>query len=155
MKTKYKFLISSTCHSFSTVCIVAFVLLFGVLAGSAQTGDYLYSGSEQTITLNPGTYDITAYGAQGGNGNTSSGGFSGGSAAEMEAEFNFTTTTILTLLVGGAGGNYTYAGGGGGGSFVINGSTPIVVAGGGGGGGLSSAGLAGLTSANGNDGNSS
>jgi hypothetical protein len=47
--------------------IPAVTLLSGVLAGSAQTGDYLYSGTEQTITLGPGSYDITAYGAQGGN----------------------------------------------------------------------------------------
>src|ERR1035441_2677439 len=32
--------------------------LFGVLTGSAQTNIYLFTGTEQTITLNPGTYDI-------------------------------------------------------------------------------------------------
>ena len=64
------------------VCSVALVLQFGVLAGSAQTGIYLYTGSETPITLNPGTYNITAYGAQGG------GGF-GGLGAEMSGEFSF------------------------------------------------------------------
>jgi hypothetical protein len=39
---------------------MAIVLHFGVLAGSAQTNMYLYSGSETNITLNPGTYIITA-----------------------------------------------------------------------------------------------
>src|SRR5208283_3358477 len=83
----------------TTLCVVAVVLQFGVLAGSAQTGQYLYSGSETTITLNPGTYDITAFGAAGGDGPWSGGGI----GAEMEAEFNFTTVVTLTLLVGGSG----------------------------------------------------
>src|SRR5215469_189811 len=107
------------------VCMVAVTLLFGALASSAQIGDYLYS---TTISLNPGFYDITAYGAQGGAG----AGTHAGLGAEMEGQFDFTTPTTLTLLVGGvgAGGN---AGGGGGGSFVVNGGTPLVVGGGGGG----------------------
>ena len=60
--------------------IFAAILLLGTFAGSAQTGTYLYSGSEQTITLDPGTYNITAYGAQGGN--------SAGLGAEMEGKFH-------------------------------------------------------------------
>lgn len=39
---------------------VAVALELGVLAGSAQTNRYLFSGSETNITLNPGTYIITA-----------------------------------------------------------------------------------------------
>ena len=102
MKTKFKFTIRTTCHSCGVVCAVAIVLQFGVLAGYAQTGHYLYSGSLTTITVNPGLYDITAYGAQGGG----TGYYSLGSlGAEMEGEFNFTTATTLTLLVGGAGGS--------------------------------------------------
>jgi hypothetical protein len=46
---------------------IAVVLQLGVLAGSAQTNLYLFSGSLTNITLNPGTYIITAYGAPGGN----------------------------------------------------------------------------------------
>ncbi|MGD0253266.1 MAG: glycine-rich protein [Verrucomicrobiota bacterium] len=109
------------------------VLQFGVLPGFSQS--YLFTGAETTITLNPGTYDITAFGAQGGSGNVWP--FSGGGpglGAEMEAEFNITTATTLTLLVGGAGSNNGAGGGGGGGSFVVNGSTPLLVASGGGGG---------------------
>src|ERR1700677_1862046 len=45
---------------------IAVALLLGVPAGSAQTNIYLFSGSETNITLSPGLYDITAYGAQGG-----------------------------------------------------------------------------------------
>jgi Glycine rich protein len=144
MNTKYKFIIVPQCHPFGAACMVAVTLLFGGFASSAQTGDYMYSGSEQTITLNPGFYDIAVYGAQGG-AYTS---FevhtvSGGLGAEMEGEFNFTTVTTLTLLVGGAGStaalsdHETAGGGGGGGSFVVSGDTPLVVAGGGGGNGSS------------------
>jgi hypothetical protein len=115
---------------------VAVVLQLGVLACSAQANSYRYTGSETNVTLNPGTYIITAYGAAGFNFN------GGGLGAEMSGEFNFSSSTNLTLLVGGAGGfefsGYTgiavFAGSGGGGSFVVEGSTPLVVAGGGGGG---------------------
>ena len=109
--------------------VAAVTLLFEVLACSAQTGAYLFTGSETNITLEPGTYNITAYGAQGG----SSGGYSGGLGAEMEAQFTFTNPTTLTLLVGGTRAGGSGGGGGGGGSFVVKGTTPLVVAGGGGG----------------------
>ncbi len=48
-------------------CICLFV--FGGLAAAWAHADPIvitYSGSETTITLSPGTYNITAYGAQGG-----------------------------------------------------------------------------------------
>ncbi len=110
---------------------IVVVLHFGVLAGSAQTNIYLFSGLETNITLNPGTYIITAYGAPGAG---------HGLGAEMSGEFNFATATPLTLLVGGGGG-YGYGdvggGGGGGGSFVVESNAPLVIAGGGGGGGMS------------------
>jgi hypothetical protein len=144
MKMNYKFFISSKCHSFSTVCMVAVTLQFGVLAGSAQTGDYLYSGSEQIITLDPGLYDITAYGAAGGG--DISYFFNGSFGAEMSAQFNFASAVTLTLLVGGAGGDAGDGGGGGGGggSFVVNGSVPLVVAAGAGGNGAFVSGGSGL-----------
>jgi hypothetical protein len=130
MIIRFKSFIRAKARSFVGVCVVAGVLQFGALASSAQT--YLFSGSLQTVTLNPGTYVITAYGAQGGSGYLTSGGL----GAEMQAQFNFSTATTLTLLVGGAGatgygggGN----GGGGGGSFVVNGTIPLIIAGGGGG----------------------
>ncbi len=111
---------------------IAVVVQFGVLAGSGQS--YLFTGAETTITLNPGLYDITAYGAQGGhaygNGNA------GGLGAEMAGQFYFPQLETLTILGGGGGragvsGSYEYGGGGGGGgSFVVNGSTPLLIAGG-------------------------
>ena len=105
------------------------VLQLGMLAGSAQTNIYPFSGSETNITLPPGTYIITAYGAPGGaDGNLYIGFVDGGRGAEMSAEFNFSTPTTLTLLVGGGGypygspndyANANAGGGGGGGSFVV------------------------------------
>lgn len=116
------------------VYIVAAILLSGTLLCSAQTGDYTYSGTERTITLEPGLYDITAYGAEGGGGSAD-----GGFGAEMEAQFDFTALTSLTLLVGGScGAGSSDNSGGGGGSFVINGSIPLIISGysGGGSGGI-------------------
>jgi len=120
---------------------IAVVLQLGTLAGSAQTNIYLFSGSKTNITLSPGTYIITAYGAPGGGGGSPYGGSGGygGLGAAMSGEFTFLTSTNLTLLVGGGGSGfdadtYLYGYGGGGGSFVVNGSTPLVIAGGGGGG---------------------
>jgi len=108
---------------------MAVVLQFGVLAGSAQTNIYLFSGSETNITLNPGTYIITAYGAPGGDGESY-----GGNGAEMSGKFNFSASTTLTLLVGGGGFYYVGTGGGGGG-FLATAATPLR------GGGLSCAGV--------------
>jgi hypothetical protein len=104
---------------------IAVALQLGMLAGSAQTNIYLFSWAKTNITLNPGTYIITAYGAMGGNGDSIK-----GRGAEMSAEFNFSASTTLTLLVGGG---TIASGGGGGGSFVVEGATPLVIAGGGGG----------------------
>src|ERR1022692_1211538 len=83
---------------------MAVVLQVGMLAGAAQTNIYLFSGSKTNITLNPGTYIITAYGAPGGYGGYYDNGGYGGLGAEMSAEFNFSTPTNLTLLVGEGGG---------------------------------------------------
>jgi hypothetical protein len=117
---------------------MAVILQLGMLAGSAQTNIYLYTGYETNITLAAGTYIITAYGAPGGPYENAGGGL----GAEMSAEFNFSASTNLTLLVGGGGGggyyggrNFADGGGGGGGSFAVESNTQLVIAGGGGGGG--------------------
>ncbi len=156
MKTECNPIIYPKRHSFTVVCAVALVLQVGVLAGFAQTGIYLFTGSITTITLNPGTYDITAYGAQGGSGSARVLGVNqGGLGAEMEGQFNFTAPATLTLLVGGSGislVNGYGGGGGGGGSFVVNGSNPLVIASGGGGGsGPGGSGLTGTTGGTGGD----
>jgi hypothetical protein len=141
-KMKFNSINRHNMNSKNVLCglAIAVVLQLGMLAGSAQTNIYLYSGSETNITLPPGTYIITAYGAVGGsdpNTGTYAGAY-GGAGALMSAEFNFPASTNLTLLVGGAGGGGDYSGGGGGGSFVVEGSIPLVIAGGGGGSGYGS-----------------
>ena len=64
MKTKYTPFVFPKHHPFGAVCSVPLLLLLGVLASFAQSGIYLSTGSKTTITLNPGIYDITAFGAQ-------------------------------------------------------------------------------------------
>src|SRR5882757_6033259 len=98
MKTKCKFYICPPWHPFSAACRAALLLLFAVLASSAQTNTYLFSGSKTNITLNPGLYQITVYGGQGAYGGISSDSV-GGLGAEMRAEFSFSGLTTLTLLV--------------------------------------------------------
>jgi hypothetical protein len=143
MKANRNFLIRALrMSSIATSAIAS--LHFGVLTAAAQ-GQYFFTGSLTNITLIPGTYHITAYGAQGGWNNYD---YSpGGLGAEMEGDFNFTTPTTLTLLVGGVGGGQ--GSGGGGGTFIVNGSTPLVIAGGGGGAGYYIGGNPGLTGTSG------
>jgi Hint domain len=111
----------------------------------------------QTDTIETtGTYDIVAFGAQGGAGGEG-GNTAGGDSAEIGGDFVLTAGTTIEIIVGGGGGD-----GGGGGSFVIetfNGSAavhnPLVIAGGGGGGAyLSSNGTGGYTGTSGGNGGS-
>jgi hypothetical protein len=135
------------------VFAIALVLQFGMLAVSAQTREYQFTGSERTIILNPGTYDITAYGAQGGFYYYYDISGTGSLGAKVEAQFYFSNTVTLTFLVGGAGaGAYGAGGGGGGGSFVVNDSTPLLIAGGGGGGIWSNIGGEGMNTTSGSSG---
>ena len=96
-------------------------------------GQYSYTGSAQFVTVaTTGEYDIVAFGAQGGGGNT------GGLGAEVGGDLELYAGEKLEIIVGGAG---LADGGGGGGSFVLanigSGGTykPLIVAGGGGGAG--------------------
>ncbi len=141
MKTNCKSSIRTAYRSLGATCFIAAVLQLGLLSGYTQIGTNLYSGSETAITLSPGVYNITAYGAQGGG----DGSHSGGNGALMEGQFGFATAVNLTILVGGSGENGPGGGGGGGGgSFVVNGSTPLVIAGGGGGAGANVGGGSGI-----------
>jgi hypothetical protein len=92
-----------------------------------------------------GTYQITAWGAQGNPGHTSNNGVVGCWGSRMRGDFNLTEGETIRILVGqypnvtaiGGGGNY--AGGGGGGTYVTrsphaNESAILLIAGGGGGG---------------------
>ena len=83
----------------------------------------------QTVTLKPGEYTISAWGAKGG-------GASGGLGAFSTSTVNLTQTTTLKILVGGRGQDRTDGpgGSGGGGTFVsTSNNVPLVIAGGGGG----------------------
>ena len=123
----------------------------------------------QTFTVTTaGTYDITAYGAQGGNALEGPGSLTtgiGGMGAEIGGNFSLVQGEVIEVVVGGAG-DYGFgsfegnAGGGGGGSFVIDTYSgtggakvriPLVIAGGGGGGFYNNGGdgLAGSSGGNG------
>jgi hypothetical protein len=107
-------------------------------AARAVPFDFTYTGSLVTFTVpTTDTYQILAFGAQGGNGTFNGFVGVGGRGAEIGGDFSLTAGEILQIAVGGAGGNGSgNDAGGGGGSFVVGpGNTPLVIAGGGGGGG--------------------
>ena len=117
------------------VSVIGLCLLAGTTApASAAPVAFSYTGVADiyTVPVN-GTYDIVAYGAQGGG----SGSLSGGLGAQIEGIFVLTGGDTLALIVGGQGGSAAagYGGGGGGGSLVVDTSTTdiLVIAGGGGG----------------------
>jgi hypothetical protein len=115
------------------------MVLLAAPAAEAMPIDFGYTGSLATFTVpQTGSYQIHAFGAQGGN---YIGGFSGtiigpgGLGAEIGGVFDLTAGEVLQIAVGGAGLNGI--GGGGGGSFVVGpGNNPLVIAGGGGAGGV-------------------
>ena len=132
--------------------IAAVTALFGGMSGSAHASSFCMAsyasfGMISCTIETTGTYDITAYGAQGG---TSTSATTGGLGAEIGGAFYLTAGTVLDIAVGAQGGAGTgdlAGGGGGGGSFVLlnAGSAPLVVAGGGGGGGVLASGTGGVT----------
>ena len=105
-------------------------------AARAVPFDFTYTGSLVTFTVpTTDTYQILAFGAQGGN--ITRTGTGGGLGAEIGGDFILAAGEVLQIAVGGAGMSDVGAGGGGGGSFVVGpGNTPLVIAGGGGGAGV-------------------
>jgi large repetitive protein len=96
-------------------------------------------GIQQWQVPSTGTYQIEAYGAQGG-GDSQTGSRAGGRGARMTGEFNLNQGDILRIIAGQTGLiNGTVGGtgnrGGGGGSFIwnVNGNALLLAAGGGGG----------------------
>jgi hypothetical protein len=117
----------------------AFILTLSGMAATvaAQAASFTFTGAVVEFTVTEtGLYDITAAGAQGGAGRTTTGGL----GAYVDGDVLLTAGTELDIAVGGMGltGNFGsgFGAGGGGGSFVyvLGASTPLVVAGGGGGG---------------------
>jgi len=129
-------------------CFAAFNGTSTLQAQTTNIWNFNFSGSIVQWTVpSTGIYDITAYGAQGGQYNTST---LGGLGAQIGGSFQLLQGETLSILVGGGGVGATLGsesepgapapaggdpgGGGGGGSFVVvSSSTPLVVAGGGGG----------------------
>ncbi|MGA7262952.1 MAG: PEP-CTERM sorting domain-containing protein [Stellaceae bacterium] len=117
-------------------------------AANATLFDFTYSGSLVDFTVpTTDTYQILAFGAQGGSGGCSvscgpADVGAGGRGAEIGGIMTLTAGEVLQIAVGGMGGlSEGFGGGGGGGSFVVGpGNTPLVIAGGGGGGGASTLG---------------
>jgi hypothetical protein len=110
------------------------------LATRATPIDFTYTGSLVDFTVpTPDTYQIIAFGAQGGNVVvTGRGTGPGGLGAEIGGDFSLVAGENLQIAVGGVGASSILgAGGGGGGSFVVGpANAPLVIAGGGGGGGF-------------------
>jgi hypothetical protein len=105
-------------------------------AARAVPFDFTDTGSLVTFAVpTTDTYQILAFGAQGGTRSFNGLGASG-QGAEIGGDFRLTAGETLQIAVGGAGSDETDGGGGGGGSFVVGpGNAPLVIAGGGGGGG--------------------
>lgn len=105
---------------------------------NAQTSNFNYNGTTQSYIVPAGVAEIqiTAVGAAGGMGESSSSGV-GGNGASIEGTFTVVPGQELIVLVGQQGFGAQYVAGGGGGSFIWDNSssTLLVAAGGGGGGG--------------------
>ena len=125
--------------------LLAWTAFLGLAASGsgarATLFDFTYSGSLVNFTIpTTDTYQIVAFGAQGGSASFSDlfGDFvgAGGRGAEIGGDFSLTAGEILQVAVGGAGSDMQgFGSAGGGGSFVVGpGNTPLVIAGGGGGG---------------------
>ena len=137
-----------------TLATIILALVALVPAAQAQRVTFTYKppGSIVTWTVPAtGLYQITAYGAQGGNSFSHAG--TGGFGAEIGGDFTLTAGEVLKIAVGGAGGPGLHgdSAGGGGGSFVVDSSnTPLIIAGGGG--GLRNSGTGGKTGLMGDNG---
>ena len=99
----------------------------GPATSASFSEPFSFTGSITKVTVGDpgmpaGTYDITAYGAQGGTGNISP----GGKGAKVEGTVSLTAGEELEIIVGQKGGN-GFAAGGGGGSFVLARNSRLVL----------------------------
>jgi hypothetical protein len=104
-------------------------------AAHAAAVTFNYTGSYTNYTIDPGTYRITVYGAEGGDAY-----YLGGYGAEASAIYRIGQTLELGIGVGGVAPEHDVAAGGGGASFVDftigePGLGVLLLVGGGGGGG--------------------
>jgi hypothetical protein len=93
------------------------VFLGLAVSGSAARAvpiDFMYTGSLVTFMVPASdTYQILAFGAQGGIGTFGNGVGAGGRGAEIGGDFSLSAGEILQIAVGGAGSDNSGAGGGG------------------------------------------
>lgn len=86
---------------------------------------FKYKGQAESVTLNPGKYQIEAWGASGGGNEPTTSSTTGGKGAYAKAVFNVTEETTLYVYVGGQGSAYSesneYNGGFNGGGNSYNG----------------------------------
>jgi hypothetical protein len=128
-------------HGMKQLFLRSATLLVLVTAGSGARAvpfEFTYTGGLVNFTVpTTGTYQILAFGAQGGTVNFLGTVGTGGRGAEIGGDFSLTAGEILQIAVGGSGSAVGgTSGGGGGGSFVVGpGNTPLIIAGGGGGAG--------------------
>lgn len=94
-------------------------------APTASATTFLFSGASVDFTIPvAGTYQITAFGAQGGSSGTGAD-LAHGGGAEIRGDFVLAKGDVLEIAVGGYGGRSTVGGGGGGdGSFVLGPGNP-------------------------------
>ena len=134
--------------SFDAGTAIAAQTASGVQAGDGAlsvslvsgSGVFVYTGKATFFTVTvTATYDLNAFGAQGGLMDIN---YQGGKGAEVGGKFLLTAGEQLEIIVGGSGGNGNAAGGeggGGGGTFVLANTgtlgafVPLLIAGGGGG----------------------
>ncbi|MBV8796806.1 MAG: hypothetical protein JO136_17885, partial [Hyphomicrobiales bacterium] len=95
----------------------ASLLALMTAAQTASATTFLYSGAIVDFTIPAtGTYQITAFGAQGGSAGGGEIGLAhGGGGAEIRGDFVLTKGDVLQIAVGGAGDASADGGGGGGG----------------------------------------
>jgi Glycine rich protein/PEP-CTERM motif len=110
-------------------------------ASQAAAVTFDYTGADVSYTINPGTYRITVYGAQGGSVNCAAGCY-GGLGAEASAIYKIGQTLDLRIGVGGTAAFLEDGGSGGGGASFVDfeigdpGFDILLLVGGGGGGGF-------------------
>ena len=81
----------------NTQCLLLIILGLLFPLGGLQVQTYTYTGSVQTVTLLPGTYDVEMWGANGGISGTLPGGVGGYSKGSL----NLTANTTLYIVIGG------------------------------------------------------
>jgi hypothetical protein len=106
-------------------------------SGSSLAGSVTVNNGIQSFTVPfSGLYLIDAYGASGGNTNSTYNRI-GGLGSRLRGEFNLTSGDVLTIMVGQKGADGCGGAGGGGGSHVVRNGTILLISAGAGGGATS------------------